>query len=603
MCGITARVGTDDAVDELLSGLRNLEYRGYDSAGIATVTADGLDVIKRSGEIDELCEAVESSTLRGATGIGHTRWSTHGPPTDANAHPHIDCLGQVAVVHNGIIDNYTELRDELSTHEFTSETDTEVVPHLIEELLSAGYSPEQAFRRAVDRISGSYALAAVFEGSDAVYGTRSGSPLVLGRSDDGCYLASDVPAFLEYTDEVVYLQDGDVVVMDPDGYEITDTDGVAVEREVEIVDWDPDDAGKGGYDHYMLKEIYEQPTALRQSIRGRSDPLEGRVELEELADDAFDGIESVHLVAMGTSYHAALYAQTLLADRGIPAQTFLSGEYGSSPPPTDDRTLVIAVTQSGETADTLSAVRSIQGTGARTLAVTNVVGSTITRECEDTVYIRAGPEIGVAATKSFSSQVATLLLLSERLSHDITGGTPRATAELLEALSVLPDDVQRILDESAAKDVAAEYHDSDSYFFIGRGVGHPVSLEGALKFKEITYDHAEGFSAAELKHGPLALVTENTPVFAVFTGRDDTKTLHNVKEIRARGAPVVAVAAEGTDRIEEYADHVLEIPDTHPDVAGVLANVQLQLVSYLAADELSRPIDKPRNLAKSVTVE
>ncbi|KKF40005.1 glucosamine-fructose-6-phosphate aminotransferase [Halorubrum saccharovorum] len=603
MCGITARVGTGDAVDELLAGLRNLEYRGYDSAGIATVTADGLDVIKRSGEIDELCEAVEASPVRGATGVGHTRWSTHGPPTDANAHPHTDCLGKVAVVHNGIIDNYTELRDELSTHEFTSETDTEVVPHLIEELLSAGYSPEQAFRRAVDRISGSYAIAAVFEGSDAVYGTRSGSPLVLGRSDDCCYLASDVPAFLEYTDEVVYLQDGDVVIMDADGYEVTDTNGVGVEREVETVDWDPADAGKGGYDHYMLKEIYEQPTALRQSIRGRSNPLEGRADLEELPEGAFDGIESVHLVAMGTSYHAALYASTLLADRGIPAQAFLSGEYGSSPPPTDDRTLVIAVTQSGETADTLSAVRSIQGTGAQTLAVTNVVGSTITRECEDTVYIRAGPEIGVAATKSFSSQVATLTLLSERLSHDITGGTPRATTEILEALSVLPDDVQRILDESTAADVAAEYHDSDSYFFIGRGVGHPVSLEGALKFKEITYDHAEGFSAAELKHGPLALVTENTPVFAVFTGRDDTKTLHNVKEIRARGAPVVAVAAEGTDRIEEYADHVLEIPDTHPDVAGVLANVQLQLVSYLAADELSRPIDKPRNLAKSVTVE
>ncbi|SFH48039.1 glucosamine--fructose-6-phosphate aminotransferase (isomerizing) [Halorubrum aquaticum] len=603
MCGITARVGTGDAVEELLSGLRNLEYRGYDSAGIATVTPDGLDVIKRSGEIDALCEAVEATSIRGATGIGHTRWSTHGPPTDANAHPHTDCSERVAVVHNGIIDNYSELKDELSSHEFTSDTDTEVVPHLIEELLSAGYSPEQAFRRAVDGLSGSYAIAAVFEGSDAVYGTRSGSPLVLGRSDDGCYLASDVPAFLEYTDEVVYLQDGDVVVMDRDGYEVTDTEGVAVERSVETVDWDPDDAGKGGYDHYMLKEIYEQPTALRQSIRGRSDPLEGRADLEELPDGTFEGIESVHLVAMGTSYHAALYTQALLADRGIPAQAFLSGEYGSNPPPTDDRTLVIAVTQSGETADTLSAVRSIQGTGARTLAVTNVVGSTITRECEDTVYIRAGPEIGVAATKSFSSQVATLILLSERLSHDVVGGTPRATAELLEALSVLPDDVQRVLDESTAEAVAAEYADSDSYFFIGRGVGHPVSMEGALKFKEITYDHAEGFSAAELKHGPLALVTGNTPVFAVFTGRDDTKTLHNVKEIRARGAPVVAVATEGTARIEEYADHVLGIPDTHPDVAGVLANVQLQLVSYLAANELSRPIDKPRNLAKSVTVE
>ena len=603
MCGITARVGSGDAVEELLSGLRNLEYRGYDSAGIATSNVDGLDVIKRAGEIDALCDAVERTPIRGAIGIGHTRWSTHGPPTDANAHPHTDCLDTVAVVHNGIIDNYTELKSELSTHEFTSETDTEVVPHLIEEFLSAGYSPDQAFRRAVERISGSYAIAAVFEGSDTVFGTRSGSPLVLGRSDDSYYLASDVPAFLEYTDEVVYLEDGDVVTMHPDGYTITDTDEVTVERPIETVEWDPNDAGKGGYDHYMLKEINEQPTALRQTIRGRTTQLDGRAELEELSPGAFSDVESVHLVAMGTSYHAAMYAQTLLADRGIPAQAFLSGEYGSSPPPTDERTLVIAVSQSGETADTLSAIRSVQGTGARTLAVTNVVGSTLTRECGDTVYIRAGPEIGVAATKSFSAQVATLILLSERLSQDLNGGTPGETGDLLDSLAVLPDDVQRVLDESTAESVAKAYHDSESYFFIGRGVGHPVALEGALKFKEITYDHAEGFSAAELKHGPLALVTERTPVFAVFTGRNDTKTLHNVKEVRARNAPVVAVAADGYRTVDDYADHVLRIPDTHHDVAGILANVQLQLVSYLAADELSRPIDKPRNLAKSVTVE
>ena len=603
MCGITARVGRGDAVEELVSGLRNLEYRGYDSAGIATANGDGLDVVKREGEIDALCDAVETASIHGTIGIGHTRWSTHGPPTDANAHPHTDCRNQVAVVHNGIIDNYAELKSELSTHEFTSETDTEVVPHLIEEFLSAGYSPEQAFRRTIDRISGSYAIAAVFEGSDTVFGTRSGSPLVLGRSADSYYLASDVPAFLEYTDEVVYVQDGDVVAIRPDGYTITDSDEETVDRPVETVEWDPTDAGKGGYDHYMLKEIYEQPTALRQTIRGRSNQLDNRAELEALPRGVFSDVESVHLVAMGTSYHAAMYARTLLADRGIPAQAFLSGEYGSNPPPTGDRTLVIAVSQSGETADTLSAIRSVQGTGAQTLAVTNVVGSTLTRECEDTVYIRAGPEIGVAATKSFSAQVATLVLLSERMSQDIQGGTPRATSDLLDSIAVLPDDVQRILDESTAESVAKAYHDSDSYFFIGRGIGHPVALEGALKFKEITYDHAEGFSAAELKHGPLALVTERTPVFAIFTGRNDTKTLHNVKEVRARDAPVVAVAADGFREIDEYADHILRIPDTHKDVAGVLANVQLQLVSYLAADELSRPIDKPRNLAKSVTVE
>jgi len=603
MCGITARVGDGPAVAELLVGLRNLEYRGYDSAGVATVTPDGIHTVKREGEMDILWDAVDQSSVRGSTGIGHTRWSTHGPPTDANAHPHTDCLGQVAVVHNGIIDNYAELKTELSAHEFTSDTDTEVIPHLLEEFLSAGYGPEAAFRRTIDRLSGSYAIAAVFEGTDTVFGTRSGSPLVLGRDDDAYYLASDVPAFLEYTNEVVYLHDGDIVAIRPDGHAITDTDGDPVERSFERVDWDPNDAGKGGYDHYMLKEIHEQPAALRQTVRGRMDPLEGLVEFEELPEDAFDGVNSVHLVAMGTSYHAALYATTLLADRGIPAQAFLSGEYGSNPPPVDDSTLVVAVTQSGETADTLSAVRSVQGTGVRTLAVTNVVGSTITRECEHTVYIRAGPEIGVAATKSFSSQVATLILLSERLSYDTNGASPRKSSELLSSLAALPDDVQQILDEPVAESVAAAYRDAESYFFIGRGVAHPVALEGALKFKEITYDHAEGFSAAELKHGPLALVTENTPVFAVFTGRNDTKTLHNAKEVSARDAPIVAVTADGNAEIGDYADHVLRIPDTHRDVAGILANVQLQLVSYAAADELSRAIDKPRNLAKSVTVE
>ncbi|MFW6317034.1 MAG: glutamine--fructose-6-phosphate transaminase (isomerizing), partial [Halorubrum sp.] len=511
----------------------------------------------------------------------------------------------VAVVHNGIIENYDELKAELreAGHEFTSDTDTEVVPHLVEDALAEGASPEEAFRSAAASLEGSYALAAVFADSEALVATSEGSPLVLGRADDGYYLASDVPAFLEYTNEVVYLRDGDVVEMRPDGYEITDTDGEPVERSFESVDWDPNDAGKGGYDHYMLKEIHEQPAALRQTIRGRMDPVEGRVEFEELPEDAFAGVESVHLVAMGTSYHAAVYARSLLADRGIPAQAFLSGEYGSNPPPVDDDTLVIAVTQSGETADTLSAIRSIQGTGARTLAVTNVVGSTITRECEHTVYIRAGPEIGVAATKSFSSQVATLILLSERLSYDTNGGSPRESSELLSSLASLPDDVQQILDEPAAESVASAYRDAESYFFIGRGVAHPVALEGALKFKEITYDHAEGFSAAELKHGPLALVTEDTPVFAVFTGRNDTKTLHNAKEVSARDAPIVAVTADSNAKIDDYADHVLRIPDAHHDVAGVLANVQLQLVSYMAANELSRAIDKPRNLAKSVTVE
>ena len=603
MCGIIAKVGADEAVIDLLSGLENLEYRGYDSAGIATLSGTGVDIIKRAGEIDVLREAIHRRPPNGSIGVGHTRWSTHGRPTDANAHPHADCANRVAIVHNGIIDNYERLKSNLSTHEFTSETDTEVIPHLIEEFLSEGYQPAEAFRRTLDRLSGSYAIAAIVEGSRAVFGSRNGSPLVLGRSSSGYYLASDVPAFLEYTDDVVYLEDGDMITVYPDRYEITDSTANRVDRSVETVDWDPADAGKGGYAHYMLKEIHEQPTALRQAIRGRINPVSGRSELEDFPPGRFEDIECVHLIAMGTSYHAAMYARSLFTGRNVPAQEFLSGEYATDPPPVDGQTLVVAISQSGETADTLSAVRSIQGTGARTLAVTNVVGSTLTRECTDTLYIRAGPEIGVAATKSFSSQVATLALLGECVSRDTDGTIPRPTSDFLKALAELPDDVQRILDGSHAEAVAMAYRDSDAYFFIGRDVGHAVALEGALKFKEITYDHAEGFSAAELKHGPLALVTDRTPVFSIFVGSGDAKTLNNVKEVRARDAPVVAIASEENDDAASYADHVLTIPETHPDVAGILASVQLQLVSYHAAAQLDRPIDKPRNLAKSVTVE
>ncbi|MFO7925099.1 MAG: glutamine--fructose-6-phosphate transaminase (isomerizing) [Halobacteriota archaeon] len=605
MCGIVAcidRNGRKGAVGTLMTGLHNLEYRGYDSAGIAVKNGHGLNVIKREGAIDALDDAIGARTPEGTVGIGHTRWSTHGPPSDENAHPHTSCDGRVAVVHNGIIDNYEALKTALPDHEFTSETDSEVAAHLIEVALAAEYDPEDAFREAVERLSGSYALAAVFDDGDTIYATRNGSPLVLGRSSEGYYLASDVPAFREFTDEVVYLHDDDIVAIDPDGYEITDLDGESISRPVETVEWDAEAAGRGGYDHYMLKEIYEQPTALRGAIRGRTDTLSGRVDIEELPMGSLGGVERVQLVAMGTSYHAAMYAESLLTDRGVQAQTYLSGEYATAPPPLDDRTLVVAVTQSGETADTLSAIRSIQGTGARTLAVTNVVGSTITRECDDTVTIRAGPEIGVAATKSFSSQVAVLGLLAERIAVDTaaSGGT---TDAFLEAVGDLPTNVQRVLDTSDAASVAETYHGSDAYFFLGRSVGHAVACEGALKFKEITYEHAEGFSAAELKHGPLALVTPETPVFVVFTGRNDTKTLHNAKEVSARGAPVVAIASDPGSDIAGVADAVLSVPETIPELRGVLANVQLQLLSYHAANRLGRPIDKPRNLAKSVTVE
>ena len=605
MCGITACVADGDVVDELLTGLANLEYRGYDSSGIAVPRGeDGITVLKRAGEIDALQGAVAETTLAADVGIGHTRWSTHGPPTDENAHPHTDCTGAVSVVHNGIIENHEALREELRErgHRFTSDTDTEVIPHLIEEGLADGLATDEAFRRAADRLEGSFAVVLLAAGETSLYATRRGSPLVLGLGEDRQYLASDVPSFLEFTDRVVHLEDGDVVEVDRDGYAVTDSDGTRVTREPTTVDWQPEDAERDGYEHYMLKEINEQPKALDRTIRGRIGD-DGSVSLSSFPPGAFADVSDVQFVACGTSYHAALYAREHLVEQGVPAYAFRAGEYATTPAPIGEDTLVVAVTQSGETADTLQSVRYARDAGARTLAVTNVVGSTAARECDDALFIRAGPEIGVAATKTFSSQVAALSLLGERIVEDVTGSPSEGHAERAAAFRRLPSDVQRVLEESPVDRLADEYRGCDAYFFIGRGVGHPVALEGALKFKEITYEHAEGFGSAQLKHGPLALVTEDTPVVAVFDGRHQGKALANVEEVRARGAPVIAIGGEGSRKVRELADEFLPVPDTHPDATGVLANVQLQLVSYHVADLLGRAIDKPRNLAKSVTVE
>jgi glucosamine--fructose-6-phosphate aminotransferase (isomerizing) len=596
MCGIIGCVGCSDTLGTLMHGLSKLEYRGYDSAGVALVGEGGLDVVKKAGELDALREALDGRKVSGTVGIGHTRWSTHGPPTDANAHPHRDCTDRVAVVHNGIIENYQRLRDELaeSGHTFDSETDTEVVPHLVEAGLEEGFEPEAAFRAAIGRLEGSFAIACVVEGTEEVFVARNDSPLVLGLDDEATYLASDVPAFREFTDRVVYLEDGEIARLSADGWAVSTLEGTPVDKSVETVEWSPEETGKSGYDHYMLKEIHEQPRALRQCLQGRVDELAGEVTLEELDDLEFD---RVHLVAAGTSYHAAVYGSQLIQAEGVPAQAFFSHEYASSTPPLEDA-LVVGVSQSGETADTLAATREARRRGAETLALTNTVGSTMARECDHVCYIRSGPEIGVAATKTFAGQQVALNLLT------LAETDGPADREAIAALRDLPSDVQEVLDTSQAEAVADELLGSDAYFFIGRGLNYPVALEGALKMKEITYEHAEGFAAGELKHGPLALVTENTPVFATVIGDGEMarKTVGNVKEVEARDAPVVAVT-DGQSDVERYADYVLEVPETHPRAAAVLANVQLQLASYHTAAKLGRSIDKPRNLAKSVTVE
>jgi glucosamine--fructose-6-phosphate aminotransferase (isomerizing) len=607
MCGIIGCVGRDgETLDTLVEGLSNLEYRGYDSAGVALVGEDGLSVCKAAGNLSALRERLDGHEVAGSVGIGHTRWSTHGPPTDANAHPHTGCAGEVAVVHNGIIENYQSLRNNLESrgHEFASDTDTEVVPHLVEDAIAGGESPESAFRGAIDRLDGSYAIAAVVAGSERIFAARNDSPLVVGLGGDNgkpprngragpVFVASDVPAFREHTPHVLYLDDGEFATLDS-GLAVTDTAGSAVDRGVETVEWDAEQTGKSGYEHFMLKEIHEQPWALRQCLSGRVGELRGAADIDlDLRDPT-----GVQFVAAGTSYHASLYGAELFRRAGVPAQAFLASEYATSTPPIGDD-LVVGVTQSGETADTLSALREADRRGAETLAVTNTVSSTADRECDHTLLIRSGPEIGVAATKTFAGQLTALNLLSLATVEE-----QQDRRTFLPALRNLPGDVQAVLDDSHAETVAETYRDASAYFFIGRGLQYPVALEGALKLKEISYEHAEGFAAGELKHGPLALVEGDTPVFAIVLGDGQRaqKTVGNIKEVEARNAPVVAVT-DGQNDAHLYADHVLEVPETEPRTGALLANVQLQLVAYHIADDLGRPIDKPRNLAKSVTVE
>ncbi len=602
MCGIIGYIGKNDALPIICDGLKNLEYRGYDSAGIALIENNSLSVYKQSGEIDELSLPGSSGSR---CGVGHTRWSTHGEPTDKNAHPHIDCNGEIAVVHNGIIDNYQTLKDELSHHRFSSETDTEVIPHLIEEILSKNTDEDifTAIREAIKRLEGSFAIAITIPRLDGIIVARQDSPLVIGHGENANYIASDVPAFIEHTRKVTYLEDGDIAHITNNDVEILNG-GEVVERSIEEVDWEAEDAEKSGYDHYMLKEIHEQPKALRQTLSGRINKKQGTVDLDiSLPKEYIDSLEEIQIVAAGTSYHAGLYASKLIEEfAGIRCNAYIASEYEFKGGRDPWRTLVIAVTQSGETADTLKAIRKAKKSGTKTLTVTNTVGSTITREVEQSIFIRAGPEIGVAATKTFISQVATLTLLIIYIARKKDRLGSKKATKTLENIRRLPGSIQQILDqESKIKKTAKKYGDKDAFFYIGRKLGYPVALEGALKLKEISYDHAEGFPAGELKHGPLALVTKNTPVLAILTKETKPQeTLNNIKEVESREAPVIGLTSNKNET--KYLDITLDIPSIGV-LEPLLANVWLQLFSYYVAKSKDRPIDKPRNLAKSVTVE
>ncbi|MFI5262761.1 MAG: glutamine--fructose-6-phosphate transaminase (isomerizing) [Candidatus Limnocylindrales bacterium] len=608
MCGIVGYIGPREAAPILLDGLARLEYRGYDSAGIALVTAAGdLFVEKRAGKLAILRTALADATPSAAVGLAHTRWATHGRPNDLNAHPHVDCTGDITVIHNGIIENFRALREGLAArgHDLRSETDTEALAHLIEEAYRGDLAT--AVREALAQAHGAYAVAVMHRREpDRLVGARMNVPLIVGLGDGETFLASDVAAVLAHTKRVIFLEEGDVADLTASGAVITALDGSPRERPVHTVDWDIEAAEKGGYPHFMLKEMHEQPQAIRSAIAGR---LQGQgIVLDELAPllDRLRDIDRVELVACGSAYYAACVAAYLMQDwTGLPARATVGSEFRYSPPPLDARTLVVAVTQSGETADTIAPVRYAREQGAPVIAITNTIGSAITRDADAVLFLQAGPEIAVVATKTFVTQVTTLVLLTAALAKLRGRLEPAREQELVTALRALPDQAQRALEMAApARALARRYVNSRGFMFVGRGVGFPVALEGALKLKEVSYVHAEGYAAGELKHGPISLLDVEVPLVAVATRSAlQDKLISNVMEGRARDARVLAVATEGDDAVAPYADDVLWVPDTLEALSPILAVIPLQLFAYHTAVARGTDVDQPRNLAKSVTVE
>jgi glutamine---fructose-6-phosphate transaminase (isomerizing) len=610
MCGIVGYTGPREAGPILLEGLRRLEYRGYDSAGIALVDEHGdLFLEKRAGKLENLRTAIADRTPHAAIGLAHTRWATHGRPNDLNAHPHVDCTGDITVIHNGIIENFRELRDGLEArgHRLASETDTEALAHLIEEEYRGDIA--EATRRALGRANGAYAVAVMHRSEpERLVGARMNVPLVVGIADGEGFLASDVAAILAHTDRVIFLEEGDVADLRPSGVVITGVDGGPRERVVTIVDWTPEAAEKGGYPHFMLKEIHEQPQAIRQSIVGRVG-RDGRIAVDELAPlaEVLGRVRRVELVACGTAYYASLIGAAALQEwTGLPARASIGSEFRYSPPPLDPDTLVVAVTQSGETADTIAPTRLARERGCPVIAVTNTVGSAITREADAVLFLQAGPEIAVAASKTFVTQVTTLIILAAAIARTRGTMSDELELELGRALRALPEAAERALATAGAvtPDLARRYVNSRGFMYVGRGYSYPAALEGALKLKEISYIHAEGYAAGELKHGPISLLDAEYPLVAVATRSSVyDKLISNVMEGRARDARVIAVATEGDPQIQRFADEVCWVPDTHEALSPVLAIIPLQLFAYHAAVARGTDVDQPRNLAKSVTVE
>jgi glutamine---fructose-6-phosphate transaminase (isomerizing) len=611
MCGIVGYVGNTNALPILVEGMRKLEYRGYDSAGVAVFDDQKIVVERRAGRIDALTGALEGRTISGWLGIGHTRWATHGAPTDGNAHPHRDCMGRIAIVHNGIIENHDVLRSELERagHTFTSETDTEVVAHLLESILSErNCSLKEALIEAVSKLEGAYALVCICaDEPDRILAARKESPIIVGTTGEAGLLASGIPALLAYTRDVVPLDNNQIAEIRPGSIEIFDFEGRRVSVEPVHVSWDIEAAEKGGYEDFMLKEIFEQPEAVRNTMRGRLAP-EGLVTLDEmlLTSETIQRVNKIVVVACGTSFHSGLAAKHAIEHwTRIPVELDLASEFRYRDPVLDEHSLVIGIAQSGETADTLAAVRFAKEMGAGVIAVTNVVGSSITRDADGVIFTHAGPEIGVAATKTFLAQLVALNVLALYLAQERNSMAQDKLRETIDAMWALPDQVEEVLSvQDEVLRAAKRYSTARDFIFIGRGVGTAVAMEGALKLKEISYIHAEGYSAGELKHGAIALIEEGVPVVAILTGQAlYDKMLANVEEVRARGAQTILIAHQGDERARSLANELFEVPPTKPLLTPILDTVPLQMLAYFIAKERGLTPDKPRNLAKSVTVE
>jgi len=624
MCGIVGYVGKKRVVPVIIDGLRRLEYRGYDSAGIAVAgNGDGLQVRRAEGKLRNLEETIRLKPLDGTYGIGHTRWATHGRPTEENAHPHRDCTGNVVVVHNGIIENYLTLKKRLieEGHKFKTETDTEVIAHLVEKYFlkaSNGHRPslEEAVRKAVKELTGVFAIAVIaVEEPNKIVAARNGPPAVIGLGKDEYFVASDVPAILYHTRDLFFLADGDLAVITPDGVQLMDFNGQPIVRQVQHVTWDPIMAEKGGFKHFMLKEIYEQPRAVRDTTLGRVSQDTGHVFLDEMeiTEAEFRALKKINIAACGTSWHSGQAGKFMIESLArVPVEVDYASEWRYRDPIIAPDTLTMLISQSGETADTIAAQREAKAKHSKTIAICNVVGSMITRESAGTIYTHAGPEIGVASTKAFTAQLTALYLFALYLAQLRGALTPEQAKAAVQELTRIPGKLEHLLThEELCEDLAKQYVRSQDFLFLGRGIHYPIALEGALKLKEVSYIHAEGYPAGEMKHGPNALIDENLPVVIIAT-RDPNdagsmvryeKTISNLKEVKARSGKVIALATEGDEEIKEDADHVIYIPPAPEELLPILEIVPLQLLAYHIAVRRGCDVDQPRNLAKSVTVE